>query len=71
MYQRMLAEMGARIARLQAEFREWNRDEPGMLRLPFRCCLCEKFSSQFAMMTGDGLPACAGCLGGAMRAINA
>jgi len=37
-------------------------DEAGILILPFRCYGCDEMRSDFAMMTGDGVPMCNGCI---------
>lgn len=38
-------------------------DADGYVPLPFRCYGCDASRTDFAVVTGDGVPMCVGCLG--------
>jgi len=66
--QRMYEEGQARIDQMKIDLAKECPD--GVLRLPFRCSGCDRRRTDFALMTGDGLPMCQGCIDGCVAAMS-
>lgn len=45
-------------------------DDNGCVPIPFDCYLCNESRSDFAMVTGDGVPICEGCISRQVAAIE-